>query len=93
MACLGGVWMSVINGFMGMRLYKDGLHFAPKLPEEWKSCTFNINYNNSMIRICAEKDNTRFILVDGNNVHFTVYDEEVNLSKAHNEIIINHMTE
>ncbi len=24
-ACHGGVWMAVVNGFMGMRLYQDGL--------------------------------------------------------------------
>lgn len=88
MACLGGVWMSVVNGFMGMRLYNDGLHFAPKLPKEWDSCTFNINYKNAVMRIRAEKDNTRFTLIDGENIHFTVYGEDVELSKEDNEIII-----
>lgn len=88
MACLGGVWMSVINGFMGMRLYNDGLHFAPKLPEAWESCTFNINYNNAVMRIRAEKDNTRFTLIDGENIHFTVYGEDVELSKGDSEIIL-----
>lgn len=88
MACLGGVWMSVVNGFMGMRLYNDGLHFAPKLPEAWESCTFNINYNNAVIRVCAKKDNIRFTLIDGENIHFTIYGEDVELSKGDNEIII-----
>lgn len=88
MACLGGVWMSVVNGFMGMRLYNDGLHFAPKLPDVWDSCTFNINYDNASVRIRAEKDNTRFTLIDGDSMRFTVYGEEVTLSKAHNEITI-----
>lgn len=88
MACLGGVWMSIVNGFMGMRVYEDGLHFAPKLPEAWESCTFNINYNNAVIRVCAKKDHTRFTLIDGENIHFTVYGEDVELSKEDNEIII-----
>lgn len=88
MACLGGVWMSVVNGFMGMRLYNDGLHFAPKLPKAWESCTFNINYNNAVIRVRAEKDHTRFTLIDGENIHFTVYGEDVELSKGDSEIII-----
>ena len=78
----------LVNGFMGMRLYNDGLHFAPKLPDVWDSCTFNINYGNASVRIRAEKDKTRFTLTDGDSMRFTVYGEEVTLSKAHNEITI-----
>ena len=87
MACLGGVWMSVINGFMGMRLYNDGLHFSPKLPKAWESCTFNINYDNAVVRICAKKDNTRFTLIDGDHISFSVNGENVELSRANSEII------
>ncbi|MDD6762495.1 MAG: glycosyl hydrolase family 65 protein, partial [Clostridiales bacterium] len=71
-----------------MRLYNDGLHFAPKLPKAWESCTFNINYNNAVIRIRAEKDTIHFTLIDGESIHFTVYGEDVKLSKGDNETII-----
>ena len=79
--------MSVINGFMGMRLYNNGLHFSPKLPKAWESCTFNINYDNAVVRICAKKDNTRFTLIDGDHISFSVNGENVELSRANREII------
>lgn len=81
MACLGGVWMGVVNGFMGMRLYQHGLHFEPKLPKSWESCTFNICYDNAAIQICTEKENTSFTLIDGSEVSFFVNGQAIHLSE------------
>lgn len=72
MACLGGVWMTVVNGFAGMRLYEDGLHFAPRLPEQWEGCSFNICYNGSVINIHIKKENTIFTLAEGDTVKLNV---------------------
>lgn len=81
MACLGGVWMSVVNGFVGMRLYADGLHFSPGLPESWKSCTLNMRYGSSLINICVRKNDTSFTLVEGDSIQFKVNGREVCLTK------------
>lgn len=86
-ACLGGVWMSVVNGFMGMRLYDDGLHFQPRLPDAWKSCTFRINYNNAVIEICAKRDSTSFTLLSGESLLIYVNDKAISL-KQDNKIVV-----
>lgn len=70
MACLGGTWMNVVNGFLGMRDYKDKLIFNPHLPKEWESCELNFVYSGSEIKIKAEQDKTEFILLAGNAVEF-----------------------
>lgn len=77
MACLGGVWMTVVNGFAGMRLYEDGLHFAPRLPEQWEGCRFNICYNGSKISIHIQSKNTVFTLAEGDAVKFNVNGQEI----------------
>ena len=70
MACLGGTWMNVVNGFLGMRDYKDKLIFNPHIPKERESCELNFVYRGSEIKIKAEQDKTEFILLAGNAVEF-----------------------
>lgn len=81
MACLGGVWMTIANGYMGMRLYEDGLHFAPRLPKDWDSCTLNICYDGSVINIHIKKESTVFTITSGDIVKFKVNGREICLDR------------
>jgi maltose phosphorylase len=33
---MAGTWMSIVEGFGGMRVKDNQLHFSPKIPKEWK---------------------------------------------------------
>ena len=57
-ANLGGTWLSVVFGFAGMRLYKDGLHFRFSLPEEWKGYSFRIHYRGRLLKINVTREST-----------------------------------
>ena len=87
-ACHGGVWMSVVNGFMGMRLYREGLFFNPKLHEEWKTCEFNLTFNNAVVNICAERSKTTFTLVKGEKLEFTACGKAVTLDAEHDKYVL-----
>ena len=48
---MAGTWMSVVEGFGGMRV-KDGKpYFAPILPEQWEGYSFKINFRNQILKI------------------------------------------
>ena len=34
---MAGTWLSVVEGFAGLRISESGISFAPKLPKEWNS--------------------------------------------------------
>ncbi|WP_129716027.1 glycoside hydrolase family 65 protein [Pedobacter sp. SYP-B3415] len=53
---MAGTWMSVVEGFAGMRVRDNKLHFNPFLPANWKSFSFRIGFrgNNLHIRISVE---------------------------------------
>ncbi|MBQ8536119.1 MAG: glycoside hydrolase family 65 protein, partial [Clostridia bacterium] len=79
-ACLGGVWMSVVHGFFGMRLYSDtGLQFETHLPQNWTKCSFRINYKGSLIEIYATKEKTEFTLISGNKSEFMANGQLISL--------------
>ena len=67
---MAGTWMSIVEGFGGMRVLEDKLCFTPRIPDQWKSYTFNINFRNRIIKVKVTKESTSFEL-GGNeeNVH------------------------
>lgn len=81
-ACMGGVWMTVVNGFLGMRHYVDGLLFNPHMPEAWKSYTCRLAYRGALMEITVNAAGATFTLLDGESLSFRTDDEKVTLTKA-----------
>jgi len=52
---MGGTWMSFVQGFGGMRIHQDRLHFAPFLPKKWEGYSFRINFRNAIIKMEVNK--------------------------------------
>ena len=74
---MAGTWMSIVEGFGGMRVKEGKLSFEPQIPSQWDSFSFKINFRNQIITVTVEKDRSTFaisgnedldILVDGKPV-------------------------
>jgi maltose phosphorylase len=61
---MAGTWMSIVEGFGGMRVKNDTLHFEPKIPKEWKGYSFKINFRNQILKVSVNQNETIFT-VDG----------------------------
>ena len=48
---MGGTWMSIVEGFAGLRVENGKLKLNPSLPESWKSFSFRIIYKNALLKI------------------------------------------
>lgn len=77
---MAGTWMSIVEGFGGLRIKEDTLSFAPKIPKQWTAYTFNVNFRNQILKVNVthkkitfnlEGDKELTILVDGNKVKIT----------------------
>jgi hypothetical glycosyl hydrolase len=53
-ASLGGVWQCTVFGFLGVRLYADGLRIAPNLPEKWHEVSAKIWWRGQLLAITAD---------------------------------------
>ena len=62
---MAGTWMSIVEGFGGMRVKNDVLHFSPKIPKEWSGYSFKINFRNQIIKVSVTHKETIFSL-EGN---------------------------
>lgn len=78
---MAGSWLTVIEGFGGMRVYNGHLMLNPKLPMQWESLNFNLRFQERIINvdINKEKENITLDLVDGKPLELLIYEKRYNL--------------
>ena len=59
---MAGTWMSIVEGFGGMRVKNDTLLFEPKIPKEWQGYSFKINFRNQIVKVVVNQNETSFSL-------------------------------
>ena len=53
---MAGTWMSIVEGFAGMRVKEGELSFNPHLPKAWKKIAFKINFRNRIYTISIAQE-------------------------------------
>ena len=74
---MAGTWMSIVEGFGGMRVKENTLHFEPKIPKEWEGYSFKINFRNQIIKVAVNQTKTSFSLEGDNQINVFVNGKEI----------------
>lgn len=74
---MAGTWMSIVEGFGGMRVKNDTLHFEPRIPSQWQGYTFKINFRNQILTISVHQNETKFSLEGDMPIRVFVFGKEV----------------
>jgi len=77
---MAGTWMSIVEGFAGMRVKNNTLSFSPKIPKEWKTYSFKVNFRNQVITINVTQKGTHFELEGKQEISILVNGELVTVS-------------
>jgi maltose phosphorylase len=48
---MAGTWISIVEGFGGMRVRNNALVFNPLIPEQWKSYSFKVWFRENVLKI------------------------------------------
>ena len=59
---MAGTWMSIVEGFGGMRVKNDTLSFEPKLPAQWSGFSFKVNFRNQILKVNVTQNGNEFTL-------------------------------
>jgi len=62
---MAGTWMSIVEGFGGMRVKDNRLSFNPQIPKQWEAYSFKINFRNQILKVNVCQNGTNFEL-EGN---------------------------
>ena len=74
---MAGTWMSIVEGFGGMRVKNDTLHFEPRIPKDWNGYSFKINFRNQILKISVNQNETNFSMEGENSITVYVNGKEV----------------
>jgi len=76
---MAGTWLSIVQGFGGMRDFENRLSFKPKIPGQWDSYSFKINYRGTILKLTKTQDETMIENLSEIPVEFEIFNEKVKL--------------
>jgi len=76
---MAGTWMSIVEGFGGMRVKNNRLSFSPKIPKQWNAYSFKINFRNQILKVNVKQNKTQFELDGTEMLDILVNDELINI--------------
>ena len=79
---MAGTWMSIVEGFGGMRVVDDKLSFTPRIPDQWEAYSFKVNFRNRILKVKVTKDKTSFELEGKDEMSIRIYGKRLVLSPS-----------
>ncbi|WP_282136446.1 glycoside hydrolase family 65 protein [Seonamhaeicola maritimus] len=76
---MAGTWMSIVEGFGGMRIKDNMLSFKPQIPKQWKGYSFKVNFRDTIIKVNVSQDATNFELESEYEIQILVNDNLVSI--------------
>jgi maltose phosphorylase len=85
---MAGTWMSVVEGFGGMRVKEGVLSFSPLLPHQWQAFSFQVGFRGALLNVRVSKNGVSIRNTSDKGIAVKVYDQEA-LIEANTEILLN----
>ena len=76
---MGGSWMSIIEGFAGVRIFKEKLYINTNIPKNWDSYSFKLNIKNRKISVLINKHETKIELLLGEKINIVLNNQETTI--------------
>lgn len=70
---MAGTWMTIVEGFAGKRIRDGELHFAPSLPDKWKSYSFKMLFRGRRLKIYISQDEVRISCEQGEPIECFIH--------------------
>lgn len=83
---MAGTWLSIVEGFGGVKVINGKLTVSPFIPQQWKAFSFKITFRGSLLNINITKENI-IITNEGKEVDLSVRDKNYTV-KAGDKICV-----
>ncbi len=78
---MAGTWLSIVQGFGGMRNFDNRLSFNPQIPSQWESYSFKINYRGNTLKVYKNHKTCEFINESDNPIDIYINNKKITLSQ------------
>lgn len=73
---MAGTWLSIVEGFGGMRIRDNKLHLNPVIPDAWKSFSFKMRFRNSLIEVTTSNSTVEIANLSDNDIPLVVVNRD-----------------
>ena len=77
---MAGSWLSIVQGFAGMRTITGELSFSPQLPQGWEGYAFKLVYRGRLLEVSVSAQGARLSLLSGEPLTVKLSGEAVSLA-------------
>ncbi|MGB4536884.1 MAG: glycosyl hydrolase family 65 protein, partial [Tenuifilaceae bacterium] len=77
---MAGTWISIVEGFGGMRVKDNMLCFNPLIPTQWKSYSFKVCFRENILKVIVSKDDIAVINEEGPAIPLLVFGDKHTLA-------------
>ncbi|WP_373892335.1 glycoside hydrolase family 65 protein [Weissella confusa] len=74
-----GAWLSIVQGFAGMRVRDDQLHFEPFLPDKWQGYSFRFLFRGRLLSVAVDQNGSHVELLSGEPLTIDLSGEKLTL--------------
>ncbi len=65
---MAGTWLSIVEGFAGIRVREQKLFINPRIPEAWEMYSFMIRFKNKLLKISIDKNTAQVQNLSGEEI-------------------------
>ena len=76
---MGGSWMSIIEGFAGVKIFENKLYLNTNIPEKWDNYSFKLNIKNRKINVLINKNETKINVLSGEKIDIMLNNQEITI--------------
>ncbi|HOA09323.1 MAG TPA: family 65 glycosyl hydrolase domain-containing protein [Tenuifilaceae bacterium] len=73
---MAGTWISIVEGFGGMRVRSNMLTFNPLIPQNWKSFSFKVWFRGNVLKIRVTNSELSLFNEVGSNITVKIYGKD-----------------
>jgi maltose phosphorylase len=84
---MAGTWMSVVEGFGGMRVRDGVLSFTPLLPHQWQAFSFQIGFKGVSLNVRVSENEVSIKNLSAKSIGVKVYDGDYVISSNSTALI------
>lgn len=74
---MAGTWLAIVEGFAGMRVRNEQLHFQTFIPKNWKSYAFHVQYRGAKLFIRVTQEGYEVKNLSGSEINIIFNGEEL----------------
>jgi len=76
---MAGTWISIVEGFGGMRVRDNVICFNPLIPDQWKSYSFKIRFRDNLLKVKVSGERVEICNEQGSSLVVCIYGSKHNI--------------